>query len=155
MTGAAAGARGCGSRPIEVRRIDWWATAVQLLGTLFFNVTTFTALDAHLTAKQSDLVVWTPDALGSICFLVASQLAYAEAGRLGIVASVGRRLADRSAEYAGLDPLRHIGDRGMGAAVHRRSAGRRPRHLGDVLGRSLLLRRRGAAAARRQRRPRV
>jgi hypothetical protein len=38
MTGAAAGARGCGSRPIEVRRIDWWATAVQLLGTLFFNV---------------------------------------------------------------------------------------------------------------------
>jgi hypothetical protein len=65
---------------IEARRIDWWATAVQLLGTLFFNVTTFTALDAHLTAKQSDLVVWTPDALGSICFLVASQLAYAEAG---------------------------------------------------------------------------
>src|SRR6478736_10171074 len=54
MTGAAAGARACGSRPIEVRRIDWWATAVQLLGTLFFNVTTFTALDAHLTAKQSD-----------------------------------------------------------------------------------------------------
>ena len=42
---------------IEVRRIDWWATAVQLLGTLLFNVTTFTALDAHLTAKQSDLVV--------------------------------------------------------------------------------------------------
>ena len=65
---------------IELRRIDWWATAVQLLGTLFFNVTTFTAIDAHLTAKQSDLVVWTPDALGSICFLVASQLAYAEAG---------------------------------------------------------------------------
>ena len=31
---------------IEVRRIDWWATSVQLLGTLFFNVTTFTALDA-------------------------------------------------------------------------------------------------------------
>ena len=25
-------------------------------------------------------MVWTPDALGSICFLVASELAYAEAG---------------------------------------------------------------------------
>ena len=24
--------------------------------------------------------MWTPDALGSICFLVASELAYAEAG---------------------------------------------------------------------------
>jgi hypothetical protein len=65
---------------IETRRIDWWATAIQLLGTLFFNVTTFTALDAHLTPKKADLVVWTPDAFGSICFLVASELAFAEAG---------------------------------------------------------------------------
>ena len=65
---------------IEPRRIDWWATTVQLAGTLFFNVTTFAALDTSLSAKQEDLVVWTPDALGSICFLVASQLAYAEAG---------------------------------------------------------------------------
>jgi hypothetical protein len=65
---------------LEARRIDWWATAIQLLGTLFFNVTTFTALDAALSPKQSDLVVWTPDALGSVCFLVASELAFAEAG---------------------------------------------------------------------------
>ena len=65
---------------VEVTRIDWWATAVQLVGTLFFNVTTFAALDAGLNTRQEDLVVWTPDALGSICFLVASELAYAEAG---------------------------------------------------------------------------
>jgi len=104
MTGAAAGARACGSRPIEVRRIDWWATAVQLLGTLFFNVTTFTALDAHLTAKQSDLVVWTPDALGSICFLVASQLAYAEAGH----AWVSWRPSDAGWRIAALNMLGSI-----------------------------------------------
>jgi hypothetical protein len=65
---------------IEARRIDWWATFVQLIGTLAFNVTTFTALDANLTPKKADLVVWTPDAVGSICFLVASELAFAEAG---------------------------------------------------------------------------
>jgi hypothetical protein len=65
---------------LEPRRIDWWATSVQLAGTLFFNVTTFTALDASLSPKGADLVVWTPDALGSICFLVASELAFAEAG---------------------------------------------------------------------------
>jgi hypothetical protein len=65
---------------IETRRIDWWATFIQLVGTLAFNVTTFTALDANLTPKKADLVVWTPDALGSICFLVASELAFAEAG---------------------------------------------------------------------------
>ena len=29
---------------IEPRRIDWWAVAVQLVGTLYFNVTTFAAL---------------------------------------------------------------------------------------------------------------
>jgi hypothetical protein len=89
---------------IEVRRIDWWATVVQLLGTLFFNVTTFTALDAHLTAKQSDLVVWTPDALGSICFLVASQLAYAEAGH----AWVSWRPADAGWRIAALNMLGSI-----------------------------------------------
>ena len=65
---------------LDARRIDWWATAIQLLGTVFFNVTTLTALDAALSPKRADLVVWTPDALGSICFLVASELAFAEAG---------------------------------------------------------------------------
>jgi hypothetical protein len=65
---------------IETRRIDWWATFIQLVGTLAFNVTTFTALDANLTPRKADLVVWTPDAVGSICFLVASELAFAEAG---------------------------------------------------------------------------
>ncbi len=65
---------------LEIRRIDWWASVVQLAGTLFFNLTTFFALDSALSAKGADLVVWTPDAFGSICFLIASQLAYAEAG---------------------------------------------------------------------------
>ena len=65
---------------VDVRRIDWWATVVQLIGTLFFNLTTFFALDDALSATQEDKIVWTPDALGSICFLIASQLAYAEAG---------------------------------------------------------------------------
>ena len=64
----------------EGRRIDWWATTIQLAGTIAFNVTTFAALDTHLTPKGEDLVVWTPDAVGSICFLVASELAFAEAG---------------------------------------------------------------------------
>jgi len=65
---------------IEGRRIDWWATTIQLAGTIAFNVTTFAALDTHLLPRGEDLVVWTPDAVGSICFLVASELAYAEAG---------------------------------------------------------------------------
>jgi hypothetical protein len=64
----------------EPRRIDWWATAVQLVGTLFFNISTFAALVASLGAARADQYVWRPDALGSVCFLVASELAFAEVG---------------------------------------------------------------------------
>jgi hypothetical protein len=60
------------------RRIDWWATLVQLVGTLYFNVSTFAALDTSLTASAAQRYVWRPDALGSLCFLVASFLAWFE-----------------------------------------------------------------------------
>jgi hypothetical protein len=53
---------------------------VQLLGTLFFNITTLAAFMTDLTAKQERRIVWTPDAFGSVCFLVASWLAYVEVG---------------------------------------------------------------------------
>jgi hypothetical protein len=64
----------------EPRRVDWWAAAVQLVGTVFFNVSTFAALDASLDAAKTNRFVWRPDALGSVCFLVASELAFAEIG---------------------------------------------------------------------------
>jgi hypothetical protein len=57
------------------QRVDWLASAIQFLGTLFFNVSTFAGMNDALDTKQSDLRVWTPDVFGSICFLVASELA--------------------------------------------------------------------------------
>ena len=62
----------------EPRRIDWWATAVQLAGTLFFNISCGNALRDNLTAQAAEQHVWRPDAFGSICFLVASGLAWFE-----------------------------------------------------------------------------
>jgi hypothetical protein len=62
----------------QPERIDWWATAVQLVGTLFFNISTGNALRLNLTAQEANQHVWRPDALGSICFLVASALAWFE-----------------------------------------------------------------------------
>jgi hypothetical protein len=62
----------------EPRRIDWLASAIQLAGTLFFNVSTFAGMKHGFDARQSNLRVWTPDVFGSICFLVSSELAYAE-----------------------------------------------------------------------------
>jgi hypothetical protein len=62
----------------QSRRIDWWATAVQLAGTLYFNVSTGTAMAADLSAQAAHQHVWRPDAIGSVCFLVASALAWIE-----------------------------------------------------------------------------
>ncbi|RYV52895.1 hypothetical protein EUA98_00900 [Pengzhenrongella frigida] len=57
------------------------AGLVQLAGTLFFNVSTFAALRQGLTAPQADRLVWTPDVWGSVAFLVASALAFADVPR--------------------------------------------------------------------------
>lgn len=51
------------------------AAAIQFAGTLAFNVTTFAGMLDDLSAKQADLLVWSPDAVGSVCFLVSSVLA--------------------------------------------------------------------------------
>ena len=60
-------------------RIDWWATAVQLAGTLYFNVSTGVAMAQNLSATTAYHHVWRPDAIGSACFLVSSALAWYEA----------------------------------------------------------------------------
>lgn len=62
----------------EPRRIDWLAALIQLIGTVFFNFSTFAAMRHGLSTHQTNARVWAPDVLGSICFLLSSELAYAE-----------------------------------------------------------------------------
>lgn len=62
----------------EPRRIDWLAALIQLIGTLFFNLSTFAAMRHGLSTHQTNRRVWAPDVFGSICFLLSSELAYAE-----------------------------------------------------------------------------
>jgi hypothetical protein len=62
----------------EPQRIDWLAASIQLVGTVFFNLSTFAAMKHGLDTHQVNARVWGPDALGSICFLLSSELAYAE-----------------------------------------------------------------------------
>jgi hypothetical protein len=57
--------------------LGWWASAIQLIGTLAFNVSTFAAL-RELTAQQEEVLVWAPDVVGCICFLTASALVIVE-----------------------------------------------------------------------------
>jgi hypothetical protein len=63
---------------IRHRRIDWWAAGIQLVGTVWFNRTTLSALLIGLGAAPAHHPIWRPDALGSVCFLVSSWLAWAE-----------------------------------------------------------------------------
>lgn len=74
--------RGLGRRRFFVYqpgRIDWWATAVQLAGTVYFNVSCGVAMVTDLSASTANQYVWRPDAIGSICFLVSSVLSWYEA----------------------------------------------------------------------------
>jgi YrhK-like protein len=59
-------------------RIDWWSASVQSVGTVLFNISTFSALDATFSQQQQERLVWAPDMLGSIAFMVASTLAWLE-----------------------------------------------------------------------------
>ena len=45
---------------------------------IFFNINTFAAMNDALHQAAAAARSWTPDVVGSICFLVASELAYAE-----------------------------------------------------------------------------
>ena len=51
---------------------------VQLFGTLLFNFNTADAMITGLSWRQQDALIWLPNMIGSICFLVASYLAYIE-----------------------------------------------------------------------------
>jgi len=55
--------------------IDWWASMIQLVGTVWFNINTFEAMQTGLDVQEQNLRIFTPDFIGSICFLVSSYLA--------------------------------------------------------------------------------
>jgi hypothetical protein len=60
----------------------WLSAATQFPGTLAFNVSTAFAISVSLSSHQAQRLVWRPDFVGSILFLVASGY--------GILAVAGR-----------------------------------------------------------------
>lgn len=88
---------------VRATSIGWWATVIQLIGTVAFNVSTFAAI-LDLTTRQEEGLVWVPDMVGSACFLVASTLAIMEThDRLR-----GRFMATLEARIAGINMLGSI-----------------------------------------------
>lgn len=57
--------------------VGWWSATIQLVGTLAFNISTFAAI-FDLSTRGEETLVWAPDVIGSICFLVASAAALYE-----------------------------------------------------------------------------
>lgn len=57
-----------------IYRAIWLAAATQFIGTILFNVSTGSAIYAHSTVTEGDLV-WAPDAQGSVLFLVSGGFA--------------------------------------------------------------------------------
>jgi hypothetical protein len=77
-------------REITVRRgrrwgrdASWWSAGIQFCGTLLFNVSTFNAMQEGLSTHQENRLIWAPDVVGSICFLVSGALAYRVAAKAG------------------------------------------------------------------------
>ena len=58
----------------------WWAAVVQFAGTLLFNINTIDAMVTTFTVEETNRLVWAPDFLGCIAFLVASHLAWMALG---------------------------------------------------------------------------
>jgi hypothetical protein len=58
----------------QPKNADWWASAIQLVGALLFNINTYDAFLTHLSRSEEMQFVWVPDFIGSVCFLVASWL---------------------------------------------------------------------------------
>ncbi|MFG2096780.1 hypothetical protein [Streptomyces sp. NPDC048612] len=62
----------------EPGRIDWVSTFVLFAGTLVFGVNLLDSFLQGLTAQQQNRLVWTPDMVGCLLFLISGHLAIAE-----------------------------------------------------------------------------
>ncbi len=62
-------------------RTDWSAALIQLVGTFYFNVDTYRAMQTSIDVDRVDRLIWTPDAIGSACFLISGLLSFLEARR--------------------------------------------------------------------------
>ena len=114
-------------------RLDLVASAVQLAGTIMFNLNTYAALDSDLDRHSQNHLIWLPDAVGSLCFLIASAIAVAVVRRARSNSAGGDRARrrDRLAQPRRLGVLRALGAR-VGGAEDRRAAEHRGRDLGDL-----------------------
>jgi hypothetical protein len=64
-------------------RAAWLSAVIQSAGTVFFNFSTYRAVDTAFSNPEYNRLVWRPDAFGSVCFLVSGAIAYSASRRHG------------------------------------------------------------------------
>jgi hypothetical protein len=73
-------------RPDHPTGVASWRTAwIQSVGTLLFNLMTFAALTIVITDHGYDTIVWVPNAIGSLCFLISGAIFYLFSPRRGLL----------------------------------------------------------------------
>jgi hypothetical protein len=95
-------------------RIGWLSAATQFAGTILFNISTGAALWAHAVEPERRLV-WAPDLLGSLAFLVSGAL-----GVVAVTAVVGlfeMKSRDWQAEWINMIGCVAFGGSALGAFV--------------------------------------
>jgi hypothetical protein len=60
------------------QRIGYMASLTQLIGTVMFNFNTVNIFIDDLNWVQQDILIWLPNIIGCLCFLIASRLAFME-----------------------------------------------------------------------------
>ncbi len=63
---------------IEPGRLDWWSAVSLFVGTLYFAASLLAALIGDLSPAQQDRLVWSPEFVGCVLFLLSGQLALTE-----------------------------------------------------------------------------
>jgi hypothetical protein len=62
-------------------RATWRTAWIQSVGTLLFNLMTFEAVRLAAGSARYDVVIWTPNAIGSVCFLISGTILYLSSPR--------------------------------------------------------------------------
>jgi hypothetical protein len=62
----------------EPNRIDWASTFVLFVGTLAFGVSLIHSFLNGLTTQQSNRLIWAPESIGCVLFLISGHLAMTE-----------------------------------------------------------------------------
>jgi len=65
----------------EPGRLDWGSAVALFVGTLYFGVSLLAALIGDLTTAQIHRLVWSPEAIGCVLFLLSGHLALTEMHR--------------------------------------------------------------------------